>query len=239
MSALFVAGAHTDVGKTHVACALLRAARARGLSVDAVKPVVSGFDFADWADSDPGRLIAALDRPLTETALAAISPWRFAAPLAPPMAARLEGRALPLAPVVAATRVWLAAREADVRLVEGVGGLMSPLADGATGLDLMQALGLPTVLVGGSYLGAISHTLTALEVLRARGLPVAALVVSEAADPDAPGFAATVESIAEHAGDVAVVAAPRGDGVDWADGLLTGFGVRPTQDVGSCLAPPS
>lgn len=83
MTALFVAGAHTDIGKTHVACALLRAARARGLSVEALKPVVSGFDFADWAGSDPGRLIDAVGRDRSAAALDAMSPWIFTAPLAP------------------------------------------------------------------------------------------------------------------------------------------------------------
>nr|QQZ52075.1 AAA family ATPase [Phenylobacterium glaciei] len=63
-----------------------------------------------------------------------------------------------------------------------------PLAEDATGLDLQLALGLPTILVGGSYLGGVSHTLTALEVLRARGLAVLGIVVSQSADPDAPDF---------------------------------------------------
>lgn len=224
MTALFIAGAHTDVGKTHVACALLRAARARGLTADAFKPVVSGLDRVNWVESDPGRLLDALGRPLSDTALAAISPWRFAAPLAPPMAARLEGRTLPLGRVVEATLTWLLASDADLRLVEGVGGLMSPLADAATGLDLMRALGLPTVLVGGSYLGAISHTLTALEVLRARGLAVAALVVSQSADPGAPDFAATLACIAEHAHGLTVTAAPRHADAPWADALLGDVG---------------
>ena len=63
-------------------------------------------------------------------------------------------------------RAQLAANPADLAIVEGVGGLMSPIAEDVTGLELMVALGLPVVLVGGSYLGAISHTLTALEVRR-------------------------------------------------------------------------
>lgn len=220
MTALFVAGAHTDVGKTHVACALIRAARARGLAVDALKPVVSGFDPADWSTSDPGRLLEALGRPRSPEALATISPWRFAAPLAPPMAARLEGRALPLAPLAAAAADWLAAGGADLRLVEGVGGLMSPIADGATGLDLMLALGLPAVLVGGAYLGGLSHTLTALEVLSSRALPVRAVVVSEAAGPDAPDFPAGVALVRDHARGVRVIPAPRAGDLGWAETLL-------------------
>jgi len=73
--AVFVAGSHTDVGKTHVACGLIRAARAAGLSVDALKPVVSGFDIEDWADSDPGRLVTAMGLARSAAALNATSPW--------------------------------------------------------------------------------------------------------------------------------------------------------------------
>lgn len=219
MRALFVAGAHTDVGKTYAACAILRAARARGMAVEALKPVVSGFDPAAWADSDPGRLLAALGRPLTAEALEAISPLRFVAALAPPMAARLEGRRLRLAELVDICRAALALSGADLTLVEGVGGVMSPISEDATGLDLMAALGLPAVLVGGGYLGAISHTLTALETLRARNLPVLALVISQGADPEAPDFIQTVESVAAFAGDVPVLAAARGDEA-WAQALF-------------------
>jgi dethiobiotin synthetase len=219
--ALFVAGAHTDVGKTFCASALIRAARGQGLSVDALKPVVSGFDAEDWADSDPGRLLAALGTPLTPKTLDSISPLRFRAALSPPMAARLEGVSLGLAQLRTFCHDGLSASSADLMLIEGVGGVMSPIADDATCLDLMTALRLPTVLVGGSYLGAISHTLTALEVLRGRGLPVVALVVSQSDDPEAPDFRETVASVATFAGDVAVLAAPRGETQSWTSLILS------------------
>ena len=220
MRALFVAGSHTDVGKTYAACALIRAARARGLAVDALKPVVSGFDPDDWTQSDPGRLLAALDRPLTPQALDAISPLRFRAALSPPMAARLEGVRLGLVQMTEFCRAGLAASSADLMLVEGVGGVMSPIAEDATGLDLMIALGLPTVLVGGSYLGAISHTLTAIETLRSRNLPILAVVVSESGEAEAPDFRETVASVAAFAGDLAVVGAERGEAQSWPSLVL-------------------
>jgi dethiobiotin synthetase len=221
--ALFVAGSHTDVGKTHVACALIGAARSRGRSVEALKPVVSGFDPANWNDSDPGRLLSALGRAPTAGALEAISPWRFRAPLAPPSAARLEGRSLPLAPIVAFCRAGLAQTGADLLLVEGVGGLMSPIAEGATGLDLMLELGLPSMLVSGGYLGAISHTLTAVEVLRSRGAAPVAVVVSESGDPGAPDFGETVEVLASFMPDIPVIAAGRST-QRWGDDLLAAIG---------------
>jgi dethiobiotin synthetase len=135
------------------------------------------------------------------------------------MAARREGRTLGLAEVAGFCRDRLAG--ADLTLVEGVGGLMSPIADDATGLDLMVALGLPAVLVGGSYLGGISHTLTALETARVRGLAVRAVVVSEGTGPALPDFAETLADVRRFAVSVPVVGAPRdGAAGDWAEVVL-------------------
>lgn len=216
--ALFVAGAHTDIGKTHVACALICAARARGLTCDAFKPVLSGFAPDEWAQSDAGRLLQALGRGAEE--LDTISPLRFAAPLAPPAAAKREGVRLAIEDLLQRCRDWLASTTADMALLEGVGGLMSPIAEDGTALDLPERLALPSILVGGAYLGAISHTLTALEVMRARNLPVLAIVVSEDASHDAPEFAETVEMVRSFAGEVPVASARRRDEQPWAEELL-------------------
>lgn len=213
---LFVAGAHTEIGKTHVACGLIRAAREEGLAVDALKPVVSGFDQDDWADSDPGRLLKAMERSLCGQELDAISPWRFAAPLAPPMAADLERRSVTLQPVADFCRRQIAASRAGLVVVEGVGGLMSPIVEDATSLGLLEALACHSVLVGGGYLGAVSHTLTALEVMRARGVAPGAVIVSESDDPAAPDFTATVALVAQHANRTPVIHASRGEGCGWA-----------------------
>ncbi|HEY9235169.1 MAG TPA: dethiobiotin synthase [Phenylobacterium sp.] len=216
---LFIAGAHTDVGKTYAACAILRAARAAGQSVQALKPVVSGFDLANWEGSDPGRLLSALGRSLTVAELDAVSPLRFGAALSPPMAARLEGVDLRLAQLERFCRDGLAASGADLTVVEGVGGVMSPIAEDATCLDVMITLGLPSVLVGGSYLGGVSHTLTAVETLRGRGLSIEAVVVSQDGAADAPDFDQTLEAVARFAPGLKVIAARRGD-EDWARALV-------------------
>jgi dethiobiotin synthetase len=214
---LYVAGAHTDIGKTHVACALIRAARARGIACDAFKPVLSGYDPGRAAESDAGRLLAALGRPHLE--IDVVSPLRFAAPLAPPMAARREGVRLEMAAILDRSRRWLASSPAELRVLEGAGGLMSPIAEDGTALDLPLALGLPSILVGGGYLGAVSHTLTALEVLRGRGLKVLAVVASQDADPAAPAFEETLEMLRTFGGEVPVIAAARAN-EDWAERLL-------------------
>lgn len=212
MKSLFVAGTGTDLGKTHVACALLRAARARGLTVDAFKPVVSGFDPEAPETSDPARLAAALGHP---DAWAEVSPRRYLAPLAPNLAARLEGETLVMADLVADCRTWLESRDVDLTLVEGAGGVMSPMTDDATNLDLMMALELPILLVAGSYLGTASHLLTALEVLRSRGLTVAAIVISESLD--APNLTQTVDMLRAFETRTPIIVAPRDAAWDAAE----------------------
>ena len=214
MTRLFVAGTGTDLGKTHVACALLDAARAQGLTVDAFKPVVSGLDPAAPETSDPARLAAAMGRPQAWTA---VSPRRFRAPLAPNLAARLEDQTLVIDELIADGRAWLAEQTADLALIEGAGGVMSPLTDTATNLDLMAALDLPVLLVAGSYLGTASHLLTALQAVRDRGLSVAAVVVSESLD--APDLDQTLDLLRAFERHAPILAAPRDPG--WtADALL-------------------
>ena len=199
MTALFVAGAGTDVGKTYAACALLRAARLGGRAVVALKPVISGvpaWDDPAFAGSDTARLLAAAGLPLSAQTVAACSPWRYAAPLSPDMAAAREGRAVRLDELVAFCRAARAAAPADaLLLVEGVGGLMSPVTADATGLDWLQRLDCPAVLVAGGYLGAISHALTACAALAGRGVPLAGVVVSESLHPPVPA-AETAAAIA-------------------------------------------
>lgn len=213
MKAFFVAGTGTDLGKTHVACTLLENARARGLKVDAFKPVVSGFDPDAPDDSDPARLARALGRP---ESWPEVSPRRYRAPLAPNLAARLEGDTLRMNDLITDCRNWLSCRDADLALIEGAGGVMSPMTDAATNLDLMAALGLPVLLVAGSYLGTASHLLTALEVVRARGLIIAAIVVSESLD--APDLDQTLVLLRAFEHQAPILSAPRA--ATWDAGAL-------------------
>lgn len=181
--ALFVVGAGTEIGKTYTTAALVRRLRGQGRRVRALKPLASGvppLDHPDFAESDTGRLLAAQGLAVTPETVAACSPWRFAAPLAPDLAAAREGRSLGLPELVA----WCGARLAEADdgetvVIEGVGGLMSPITEDATGLDWLRSQGIPSLLVSGSYLGAISHALTAVETLRAHGIPLVGIVVSE------------------------------------------------------------
>ena len=170
MPALLVAGIGTDVGKTYVAAAVLAGLCARKLAVDAFKPLASGLDPDRPAGSDPAMLLAAMGEAATPEGVARVSPWRFRAALAPDQAAALEGRRVDAAAVIAACRARVEAAGDRWLLIETAGGIMSPLDADTTMLDLAAALRLPVLLVAGSYLGAISHTLTAVRVLDAAGL---------------------------------------------------------------------
>lgn len=218
LAVLLIAGAGTDVGKTYITAQLIRALRDRGEAVDALKPVVSGFDPDDPADSDPARLLDALGRRATPEELARISPWRFRAPLSPHLAARREARPLDGRAVIAHCRdTAAAAPPGSWLLVETAGGIMSPLDETLTMLDLAMGLAAPVLLVGGAYLGAISHVLTAASVLRASGLAPRAVVISQA-----PGATVDVLETAEavSARLPGTVVLPVGRDADAADGIL-------------------
>jgi dethiobiotin synthetase len=209
---IFVTGAGTDIGKTYISCAILYAAREAGRRVVALKPVVSGVapvDDPDFEASDTARLLRAAGVAPTPQGIAACSPWRFAAPLSPDMAAAEEGRSLALADVVAWSQRQIAAADPDALvLIEGVGGVMSPIADDGLVLDWIEALGRPALLVAGTYLGAISHALTALAALNGRGVAVAGLVVSET-DGATVTLNATVSALAKYIGATPIYAMRR------------------------------
>ena len=208
MEAQFITGTGTDIGKTWLACALLRHWRAAGRRVAACKPVLSGFDARRPKASDAGQLLAALGREVSTAELDAIAPWRFAAPLSPDMAAAQEGRDIDFDALVGFTR-RSASAESCTTLVEGVGGVMAPLDARHTVRDWIAASGLPSVLVTGSYLGSLSHTLTALEALAKVGAGVTAIVVNETPD-SAVGLDVMLVSLAQHAGGIPLLAIARG-----------------------------
>ncbi|CAN0456632.1 unnamed protein product, partial [Laminaria digitata] len=174
MPAVFVTASGTDIGKTYVAEALLNQWRAAGRTVAVLKPILSGYDPAAAATSDSGRLLTAAGVGITPESINLVSPWRYDAPMSPDMAAAREGRSVPVDEVIAYCAAAIAeADEAGMSLlIEGIGGVMVPLDETRTVADLIAALGIPALLVGGSYLGSLSHTLTAYEALRSRNIAV-------------------------------------------------------------------
>lgn len=165
----FIAGTDTGVGKTHVACALIRALRARGVSVAGMKPVASGADTTPHGlhNDDVAALLAAAGMPAADAA--AINPYIFAPAIAPHIAARAAGVTIDVARIVA-VHAALAARYRYV-VVEGAGGWRTPIDDdSATLAAVVQALRLPVVLVVGLRLGCLNHALLSAEAILADGM---------------------------------------------------------------------
>ena len=218
MPGFFVTATGTDVGKTYVTAGLIRAGQRAGLAMDALKPVLSGFAPDAMEASDAAVLLGALDRPVTAAAIAAIAPWRFVEPLSPDMAAEAEGRRLVFASLTEACRDRV--RPDRLTLIEGVGGVMVPLDDRHTILDLIATLDLPVILVSPTGLGAISHLLTALAALRLRDLSPHAIILNATAGSSVP-LAATLRTLRRFCGDVALLELPRDADAASFDEVLT------------------
>jgi dethiobiotin synthetase len=206
VTAVFVTSTGTEIGKTFVTTGLIRHFRSAGRPVSAIKPVVSGFDAKTAADSDAGLLLQALGRPATPEEIAGISPWRFEAGVAPDLAAKREGRQLDFPALVAFSQ--RAMQSSPLLLIEGVGGVMVPLDERHTVIDWISRLRVPVIVVAGSYLGTISHTLTALHVLAQRNLATLAVVVNETPGSPVP-LDETVASISRFADMIDIIALPR------------------------------
>lgn len=183
MTACFITGTGTDIGKTYVTARMIRDWRTRGIRARALKPVASGYDPAAPESSDAGILLAAMGDPVMPETVEKICPWRYRAPLSPDMAAAREGRAIPFGDLIAFCRREIARTDSPL-LIEGVGGVIVPLDDRHTVRDWITALDIPVILVAGTYLGTISHTLTAVEALTMRGIDIKRIILN--ASPDAP-----------------------------------------------------
>lgn len=193
MSGYFIAAIGTGVGKTFVTCALAHQLQIAGRAVRALKPVISGFDVAHPENSDTGQLLLAQRMEVSPQNIEKISPWRFAAPLSPHLAAAYEGKLI--APAELETWCRAQMHDSSTTLIEGAGGLMVPLAPDYLLIDWAAALGLPVVLVASNYLGAINHTLLSVEALRARAIPLQAVVISQAPETET-SLEDTAEAIA-------------------------------------------
>lgn len=192
MSALFVTGTDTGVGKTFVACALAAGLRARGRRVAVMKPVETGVA-TEPEDALRLRAAAGDSAPLDD-----VCPYRLRAPLAPSVAARLEGVALDIEHLAALVRRRSA--EADVLLVEGAGGLLVPLAARTTWLDLAARLDLPLLIVAANRLGTINHCALTAHAAATAGLAVRGFVLSQPEPETDPSAATNAEEIAHLTG---------------------------------------
>ena len=183
MSKIFVTASGTGIGKTFVTRVLIYQLRACGRPVRALKPVATDFGTDGGEPSDTELLLRSLGLETDAKGIDAISPWRFSEPLSPNMAAARKQTSIAFEQLLSFCE---ASGEGELTLIEGIGGVMVPLDEEHCVLDWIAALGAPALLVVGSYLGTLSHTLTAAGMLRASGIEIAGIVVNESATQPVP-----------------------------------------------------
>lgn len=176
MTGVFVTATDTGVGKSVLSAALLAALVAEGQRVRAYKPIVTGLDDeaeiaarGEWPADD--ELLAGVTGTRTEE----VTPLGFGPAVSPHLAAQLAGMCVDPAMLIERAR---AHESSDTLVVEGVGGLLTPLTNDFSVCDLAVALGLPVLIAARPGLGTINHTLLTLDVARHAGLNVCGVVLT-------------------------------------------------------------
>lgn len=173
--AYFVTGTDTGIGKTYVACQMIRDYVAQGYRVVGMKPVAAGCELVDgeWVNEDVALLTEASN---VKAPSHLVNPYCFRPPIAPHIAAEQVGVDIQIEVIQSAFEELK--QMADIVIVEGAGGLLVPLNAHHTIADLIACLDIPILFVVGMRLGCINHALLTMEVMQARSLNVAAWVAN-------------------------------------------------------------
>ena len=173
----FVTATGTDIGKTFVSTQKLYKEMVGRTRI--IKPIISGFKYNDYSN-DTYRILEALNIVPSKTAVEEISPWRFKEALSPNIAASIEGIEVNFMNVVnfCQKEINSAKERRENLLIEGAGGVMTPISEYKTFCDLIKELQIPVILVIGNYLGTISHTLTAISALESYKIEISKILLN-------------------------------------------------------------
>ena len=166
-----ILGIGTDVGKTFFVESLCKNIS----NSHAIKPVASGALDCDL-NSDPAKILSALGLEVSQKNLDQICPWRFKDPVSPHFAGDVDYEQLKQ---FCLDNINKAKEQKRHLFIEAAGGVMSPITNEKTFLDLACDLEIATLLVSESYLGAISHTLTAIEILKKNNIFLEKVILNE------------------------------------------------------------
>jgi dethiobiotin synthetase len=160
----------TDIGKTFLVENLCK----KNPNYFAIKPVITGFNGDGTSDSE--RILKASGLQINKNNLDKISPWRFKKPISPNFLAQISQNEII---EFCLKNIEKAKKDKKILLIESAGGVMTPINNNFTFLDLAHALKLPILLVTSNYLGAISHTLCSLESIKNKNLKISKIIVNE------------------------------------------------------------
>ena len=216
---IFITSTGTNIGKTYLTSLIIKKAQALNFKVNAIKPIISGFNIENFNTTDTGIISAALGK--DQSSIEEVSPWRFEAPLSPDQAAYKENKEIVFKELIdfCLKNLNPIKNIYDIVLIEGVGGTMVPINNKYTTLDLMKALDIPVILIIGSYLGSISHTLNAYEVLIQNNININSIVISESEENNI-GINQTRKTLLNHIKNISIFPLKRGDTDNIVDKIL-------------------
>lgn len=216
---IFITSTGTNIGKTYLTSLIIKKAQALNFKVNAIKPIISGFNIENFNTTDTGIISAALGK--NQSSIEEVSPWRFEAPLSPDQAAYKENKEIVFKELIdfCLKNLNPIKNINDIVLIEGVGGTMVPINNKYTTLDLMKALDIPVILIIGSYLGSISHTLNAYEVLIQNNININSIVISESEENNI-GINQTRKTLLNHIKTISIFSLKRGDTDNIVDKIL-------------------
>ncbi|MBF7082987.1 dethiobiotin synthase [Desulfallas sp. Bu1-1] len=172
----FITGTDTGVGKTVITAGLAGCLKRKGINVGVMKPIVSGVNSKNLRGPVPEDAVFAMKAAGVTDELELVSPCCLELPLAPRVAAEIQGVTINLSKVMEAYRELRQRHE--VMLVEGAGGIMVPVFDRFLMADLIKMMKLPVIIVSRPNLGTVNHTLLTVEYARARGIPIAGIIIN-------------------------------------------------------------
>ncbi len=175
---IFVTGTDTGVGKTTMTAALILALQQQGHSVGVLKPFETGVNAEHLEHSDTERLRHLLSPPLP---FDEVCIYAFPQPLAPLAASRELGETIDLSRIH--SRIHALTQQYDFLLIEGAGGLFTPITSKHTMRDLIALLKIPCLIVGHAEIGGVNHCLLTMEALQHAGIPVRGIVLNEPRSP--------------------------------------------------------
>ncbi len=173
-----ILGTSTDVGKTFFVSEICKKFRQNNIAINAIKPVASGF-LDDDLQSDTAKILQNLGRDFSSQNINETTPFRLKGAFSPLKAAKMEGKMLNFDEILSFCQEKIAQNQGKTFLIEGAGGVMTPINDEKTFLDLAKDLKIPVILIGSVFLGAISNILCAIEALKSRKIDIKAIIIND------------------------------------------------------------
>lgn len=176
----FVLGTSTDIGKTYFVENICKKLKRQNISINAIKPIISGFDFND-KNSDSYKIIKSLELEFNQKNLDEISPFRLKNPFSPLKAAKMENKMLNFNKIVdfCTLKINESSKNKTGLIIERAGGVMTPINEEYTYLDLAEKLNIEIILIGAVFLGAISQILCAVEALKSRNIKINSIIINK------------------------------------------------------------